>query len=178
MVNPFANSYLNKSTKIDGENYINWKFMLTTILKADSLWTIVKGDEPKTIVVALIPDWDRREMKEKVLLQMSVKDNIIHHIRDCKTSKEMWDVLKGLYETSNANQILFLKTRLLSIKMEANESIGNFVSIMKYLSDILGDIGEKVSSSDLVTISLKGLVQYYKVFMSALSARQTPPILQ
>jgi hypothetical protein len=106
---------------------------------------------------------------------MSVKDNIIPHIRDCKTSKEMWDVLKGLYETSNANQILFLKTKLLSIKMEANESISNFVSRIKDLSDKLGDIGEKVSSSDLVTITLKGLVQDYKVFISALSARQTPP---
>ena len=107
---------------------------------------------------------------------MFVKDDIIPHIRDNKTSKETWDILKGLYETSNANQILFLKTKLISIKMEANESIGNFVSIMKYLSDKLCDIGEKVSNSDLVTISLKGLVQYYKVFMSALSARQTPPI--
>ena len=80
-------------------------------------------------------------MKAKVLLRMSVKDNIIPHIRDCKTSKETWDVLKGLYKTSNANRILFLKTQLLSIKMEANESISNFVSIIKDLSDKLGDIG-------------------------------------
>jgi hypothetical protein len=76
------------------------KFKLTTILEAYSLWTIVKGDEPKPTVVASIPDWDRREMKAKVLLRMSVKDNIIPHIRDCKTSKETWDVLKGLFETS------------------------------------------------------------------------------
>ena len=59
--------------------------------------------------------------------------------------------------------------------MEANESISNFVSIIKDLSDKLDDIGEKVSSSDLVTVALKGLVQDYKVFISALSARQTPP---
>jgi hypothetical protein len=85
------------------------------------------------------------------------------------------DVLKGLYETSNANRILFLKTNLLSIKMEANERISNFVSRIKYLSDKLGDIGEKVSISDLVTITLKGLVQYYNVFISTLSARQNPP---
>jgi hypothetical protein len=59
--------------------------------------------------------------------------------------------------------------------MEANESISNFVSRIKDLSDKLGDIGEIVFSSDLVTVALKGLVQDYKVFISALSARQTPP---
>jgi hypothetical protein len=90
-------------------------------------------------------------------------------------SKETWDVLKGLYETTNANQILFLKTKLLSIKMEANESISNFISPIKDLSDKLGDIGEKVSNSDLVTITLKGLVQDYQVFISSLSARPKPP---
>jgi hypothetical protein len=76
---------------------------------------------------------------------MSVTDNIIPRIRDCKTSKETWDVLKGLYETTNANQILFLKTKILSIKMEANESISNFISRIKDLSGKLDDIGEKVS---------------------------------
>ena len=54
---------------------------------------------------------------------MSVKDNIILHIRDCKTSKDTWNKLKGLYETLGSNKILFVKTKLLSIKMEVNESI-------------------------------------------------------
>ena len=73
-------------------------------------------------------------------------------------SKETWGVLKGLYETTNANGILFLKIKLLSIKMEASESLINFISCIKDLSDKLGDIGEKVSSIDLVTVTLKGLV--------------------
>jgi len=128
----------------------------------------------KPIVAASIQDWDKYEMKAKVLFWMSIKDSIIPHIRDCRNSKETWYVLKGLYETSNANQILFLKTNLLSIKMEENESISNFISRIKYLSDKLGDIGDKVSSYDLVTITLKGLVQDYKVFISTLSARPNP----
>jgi hypothetical protein len=63
MENPLVDSYLNESTKIDGDNYVNWKFKLTTFLEAYSLWTIVKGDEPKPTVASSIPDWDRREMK-------------------------------------------------------------------------------------------------------------------
>ncbi len=75
-------------------------------------------------------------------------------------------MLKGLYETTNTNWILFLKTKFLSLKVEANENISNFISNVKYLRDKLGDIGEKVSSTDLVAITLNGLVQDYQIFVS------------
>jgi hypothetical protein len=57
------------------------------------VWTIAKGDEVRPdaaagATTATIQDWDKWENKSKVLLQMSVKDNIIPHIRDAKTSKE------------------------------------------------------------------------------------------
>ena len=178
MANPLADSYLNESSRLDGENYVNWKFKIITVLEAYNLWLIVKGDETKPQPPTNTKDWKKHEMKARVLLRMSVKDNIIPHIRDCETSKATWDTLKGLYETTNANHILFLKTKLLSIKMDTNESISNFVSRIKDLSDKLGDIGEKVSSTDLVTVTLKGLVPDYKVFISALSARPTPPTFE
>jgi hypothetical protein len=82
-----------------------------------------------------------------VLLRISVKDNIIPHIRECKTSHETWETLKGLYETTNTNPVLFFKSKLLSIKMEENENINNFISRIKDLRDKLGDIGEKIYST-------------------------------
>lgn len=175
MANLLLDTYMNESTKLDGENYVNQKFKLMTILEGNNLWSIVSRDEPKPTVAGSIPDWERRETKAKVLLRISVKDNIIPHIRDCKTSKETWDMLKGLYETANTNRILFLKTKLLSLKMEANENIRNFISSVKDLSDKLGDIGEKVSNTDLVTIILNGLVQDYQIFcFKSCSQRETP----
>ena len=106
---------------------------------------------------------------------MSVKDNIILHIRDCKTSNEAWEVLKGLYETTNSNWILFLKTKLLSMKMEANENIVTYVSRIKYLCDQLNAIGDKVSNYDMFTITLKGLIKDYQYFVSSLGGRAKTP---
>jgi hypothetical protein len=138
------------------------------------VWAIVKGDEAKT-TGAPGTNWEKRETKAKVLLRMSVKNSIIPHIRDCKMSKETWEILKGLYETTNSNRILFLKTKLLSIKMEANENITTYVSRIKDLCDQLSAIGEKVSNSDMVTITLKGLMRDYHVFISSLGGRVQPP---
>jgi hypothetical protein len=71
---------------------------------------------------------------------MSVKDNIIPHIREAKTSAETWTTLKALYETSNTNRILCLKTKLLSIKMDGNESVSSFLGGIKEVKDKLGNI--------------------------------------
>ena len=101
---------------------------------------------------------------------MSVKDNIILHIRECNTS-----TLKGLYETSNSNHILFLKTKLLSIKMEEREDVNNYISRIKDLRHKPTDIGEKVFNYDIVTITLKGILADYQMFISSLVAWENPP---
>ena len=58
--------------------------------------------------------------------------------------------------------------------MEVNEGVSKFIFHIKYLSDKLGYIGEVVDTTDLVTITLKGLVQDYKVFISMLATRSKP----
>lgn len=101
------------------------------------------------------------ENKAKVLLKMSIKDNIIPHIRGRKLSIEIWTTLKNLYQTQNTNCILSLKGKLFSMRMEENESVVGFIAWVKDLKDRLGDIEEKVSDFDLVTITLNGMTDEY-----------------
>lgn len=179
MANALAESYLFESNKLYGENYANWKFKLQTLMEGNNTWAIVFGAEVKPMspqaIDAAIQDWERRENKAKVLLQVTVKDNIIPHIRECKTSKETWDTLKNLYETKTTNRILYLKSKLLSIKMEENESVSDFISRNKDLKDKLGNIGESVSSTNLVTVTLGGMLDEYQMFITGLSAREKAP---
>ena len=136
MANPLAETYLNEANKLDGSNFINWKFKMQMLMEGYGVWTIVKGDEEKPDVTTgarktHIQDREKCKNKAKVLLCMSVKDNIIPHSREAKTSDTTWTMLKALYETSNTNHILFLKTKLLSIKMDGNESVSSFLSHIK-----------------------------------------------
>lgn len=65
---PLADSYINEASKLNGYNYVNWKFKLTTILEALNLWTIVKGDEQKPSDTMSISDQNFQEVQEKVTL--------------------------------------------------------------------------------------------------------------
>jgi len=122
---------------------------------------IVSRQETKPKAPSNTQYWDRREGKEKVLLRMSMNENIIMYIRDCKTSKKTWDTLRGLYETTNKNRVLFLKSKVLSIKMEENENVNNFISRIKKLKDKLSDIGENISNMDLVTVTSNDMLEGY-----------------
>jgi hypothetical protein len=183
MVNPLAETYLNEANKLDGSNFINWKFKMQTLMEGYGVWNIAKGTELKPDAAAgatttQIQDWEKRENKAKVLLCMSVKDSIIPHIREATTSAATWTTLKALYETSNTNRILFLKTKLLGIKMDGNESVSSFLGRIKEVKDKLVNIGETVSNTDLVTITLNGMLEDYHMFITGLAAREKPPTFE
>ena len=161
-----------------------------------NIWNIANGTELKPVVAAgvtaaggatavvggataaQIQDWEKRENKAKVLLRMSVKDSIIPHIRDATTSAATWTALKALYETSNTNRILFLKTKLLGIKMDGNESVSSFLGRIKEVKDKLVNIGETVSNTDLVTITLNGMLEDYHMFITGLAVRGKSPTFE
>jgi hypothetical protein len=47
MVNPLAETYLNEANKLDGLNFINWKFKMQTLMEGYGIWNIAKGTELK-----------------------------------------------------------------------------------------------------------------------------------
>ena len=78
MRNPLlVDTYINEASKLNCENYVNWKFKMMTMLESTNAWSIVTGDEPRPTTIALLPDWNKQELKAKLTLRMSIKDNII-----------------------------------------------------------------------------------------------------
>lgn len=58
MSNQLPDSYLNESSKLDGENYIDRKFKILTICEAWNVWSILNGDELKPTSAA-DTDWEK-----------------------------------------------------------------------------------------------------------------------
>jgi hypothetical protein len=111
---------------------------------------------------------------ERLPSQKEMKCDLMH----AKTSNETWQALKDLYQNNNTNHILFLKSKLLSIKMDINESINTFFGRIKEMKDKLGDIREKVSNTNLVTIALNGMLEDYQMFITGLVVREKAPTFE
>lgn len=56
--------------------------------------------------------------------------------------------------------------------MKVLENITTYTYRIKDLSDQLSAIGEKVSNTDMVTITIKGLLNAYQAFISSLVSRE------
>lgn len=114
-------------------------------------------------------------MKAKVLLKLSVEDCIIPHIRDFKTTNDIWIILKEMYKIKKTSQTFYLGKKILSIKMEENESVSPFISWIMDAKDKLTDIGQTVVNDDLVTITMNDMANDYQMFIMGLNAREKPP---
>ena len=62
--------------------------------------------------------------------------------------------------------------------MDGNESVSSFLGHIKEVKDKLGNIGENVSSTDLVTITLNGMLEDYQMFITGLATREKPPTFE
>lgn len=167
-MNNSIESYFHEFVKLNGTDFSKWKFKMQTLLESENAWLIFMGDERRARIATQEQDLDKREMKAKVILKISVKDNIIPHIKDYKSTADIWTMIKNLYKTQNTNHVLALKGKLFALKMEENESVAGLMARVKDTSDKLGDIGEKLSDSDLVTLTLNRMTDEYQMFTTGL----------
>jgi hypothetical protein len=102
---------------------------MSATLKENKTWSFVS-----TIVVVPTADpialnlHEVKEAKAQRLILDGVKDHLIPHLDEKKTTKEMWDALKNLYEANNENQKMALKDKLHDTKMDKGESVASHLT--------------------------------------------------
>jgi hypothetical protein len=149
---------------------------MSAILRENKIWSFVS-----TIVVAPTADpiaLDLHEVKEakaqRPILD-GLKNHLIPHLAEKRTTKEMWDGLKNLYEVKNENQKMALKDKLHDTKMSKGESVASYLTWVAQVKDDLAAVGEVFSDSELVRIALKGFTKEWEVFVKCVVGREHLP---
>ena len=104
-----------------------------------------------------------------------VKDPLIAHLVEKKTTKEMWDALENLYEARNENRKMALKDKLHDTKMGKGESVSSYLTRVAQVKDELVVVGEVISDSKLVRIALKVFTKEWEVFVKCVVGREHLP---
>ena len=115
---------MTKNNKLEGdENFWAWKYRVLLILEEHDLENYVKeevaereGDEDKA-------RHKKNMVKDKRIIDDSIKDALIPYFSSLKTPKQMFDVLTSLYEGKNINRQMTLRTQLKGVKIQNSESI-------------------------------------------------------
>lgn len=177
--------------KLDGSNYLLWKFKITTILDSyELLDTVLDIDaepvasydlkEPTKIIPPnpqFVKEWRRRNADAICAIVTSVQDSVLTLIQHTSKASEAWNILKNQYETRNQTRIQNLENQLAAERLNEDEAAESFVSRMKNLRDQMAAVGIAKSSEDLARRCIRVLPPKYDGLVTALNTQvRTPPL--
>lgn len=155
---------------LNGNNYHNWKFRMEMILAENNVLGCIEKD---TNVEDIIDEKEKAakvqlENKAKSLIIQCVNDNQLECLRDKKTAFKMWMMLKDRYEKQGLPGQLYLKKKLLSMKLKENESLEKFILEFEEITRQLKAAGSKIAEEDLVCNILLSLPKSYEAVVTVL----------
>jgi hypothetical protein len=127
-------------TKFNGSYFNIWKHRLTLIFKAEKLWPIVSGTQHLPMVVTTaeittrifvlprtgarsISMWEDQDTLALTIINNCLENSIVSHIQSCTTSHLAWSGLISIFESQDIVTKMYLKDRLINLKMQDNTNI-------------------------------------------------------
>jgi hypothetical protein len=115
---------------LDGiSNNLQWKVQMSVVLKENKIWNYVSSIvvAPTKNPVALDLHEVKEEKSQRIILD-GVKDPLIPHPFEKKTTYGMWESLKNLFEAKNANQKMALKDKMHDSNMDKGEDVASYLT--------------------------------------------------
>lgn len=91
--------------KLDGTNFLTWKFEMVALFRAARVHGIVDGSDAlaEDSTAAAVNTWHEKDAKARVLISTTLERSQLISLITCETAKEMWDALCTQYEQKSAS---------------------------------------------------------------------------
>jgi hypothetical protein len=133
--------------RLNGKNnFSSWKSRILITLEESELIKCVEEVVPESTDDAGKSQWRKNDAKSRKIIIYSVRDHLIHHISNLKTTKKMYDALNKLFESNNTNRELVLRHQLQDLKMTKFDIVATFFMKISETRGQLGAIGEIISN--------------------------------
>ena len=144
------------------DNYSTWKVRMRLILVSKGLWGAVTKDEKEVDEV--------QSEQALALIGLAVQDFHLTTVGQCKTAKELWELLEKTFQAKTNARRLQLRKDLLFIRKGSTESITVYVSRAKAIQDDLVACGQQLQPFEVASSVLNGLPEEYQVVCSILAS--------
>jgi hypothetical protein len=120
---------------------------------------------------------EKKEIKVERVILDSVKDHLIPHLSEKKMTKEMFDALVGLFQSTNMNRKMVLRNKLRSVQMSRYDNVTSYFMRITQVHDQLAAIGEKMDDVELMNVALNGLPKSWEPFVKGVCCSGKNPRL-
>ena len=160
--------------KFNGDNFSLWKFKMEMVLASKELWDIVEGSEvapPSSVDEKDKKAYDKRVKTAFAIIATNLVDKEMAHIKHCKGPAEAWKTLCNIHETKSLSNILFLRRKFFTIKMQEGDVMLDHINKVKSLADQLMCLDVPLKDEDIVMTLLDSLPPTYEHLITALETR-------
>jgi hypothetical protein len=107
-----------------------------------------------------------------------MKYHLIPHLSKKKTTKDMFDVVVGLFHSTNMNMKMVLRNKIIFLHMSRSDNVTNYFMRITQVRDQLVAIGDKLDDVELVNVALNGFPKSWEPFVKGVYAREKLPDLK
>src|SRR5579875_1494527 len=160
--------------KFNGENFSLFKFKMEMILDEKDLWDIVEGTEkapPSGSDEKVIASFKKRERTAFRILCTHLVDAQLQHVKSCKGAAEAWKTLRGIHQTKGLANVLFLRRKFFTMKMQESDDLLQHINKVKTLADQLEALDVAVTEGDIVMTLLESLPSSYENLIVAMETK-------
>ncbi|KAG6480986.1 hypothetical protein ZIOFF_057577 [Zingiber officinale] len=167
--------------KLNNKNYNTWATCMESYLQGQDLWEVVGGSEATQLAEDandILRKWKIKAGKAMFALKITIEEEMLEHIRDAKTPKEVWDIFATLFSKKNDTRLQLLENELLSIA-QCDKTIAQYFHKVKLICREISELDPSapIGEARIKRIIIHGLRPEYRGFIAAIQGWPTQPSL-
>lgn len=157
----------------DVESFAVWDFQTKIALRAKEILGVVDGTESRPTEESALKKWNTKDAKAQNQIVKTVDKSVIPHIISCKTAKDMYGILKGIYQRDNVQQKCLLLQEFYNYQFSKEKDIRSNISHIQNLAFKLNQLEQPVDDNMVITKIIAVLPDEYRHFSSAWDSTDT-----
>jgi LTR polyprotein gag-polypeptide-like protein/zinc knuckle protein len=165
-----SDRYLTSITKLNGENYHDWKFAVSMALRQKGCWGVVSGKEEKSSTREGEKAWDQKAEEGLTVIALTVEASQYTYIRNSTNGIEAWNALKEIYEKNSRATRISLKRQFYGFVHDTNAPISAYVNGISDLAGKLKAIGIALTDEEVTDVLIFNLDNEYSSIAASLTS--------
>jgi hypothetical protein len=167
-----SDRYLTSITKLNGENYHDWKFAVSMALRQKGCWGVISGVEEKPVATREGTQkvaWETKAEEGLTIIALTVEPNQYTYIRNSTNGVEAWTALKEIYEKNSRSTRISLKRQFYGFEHDTNAPMSTYVNGITDLAGKLKAIGIDLTNEDITDVLIFNLDNKYSSIAASLT---------
>lgn len=159
-----------KVEKLNENNFHIWKQKINLVLMYRDVDHVVKTQDVPEQGSEEFHKWNQCDRTARAIIGLSLSDQLLEHVRDATTAKEMYDSIVNVFQRHTLLNKLRARREFYTASMKAGERVLVYINRVCNLSSTLKSMGVDVDDKELAMTVLNGLPSTYDYIITALDA--------